>query len=87
MIDSFYSFNLVHVYKERSGLVQYNVSSVCCGVWNLSPVYVTLSGPTSSDVHHEETDLNAFVAVIPKEGLAGWGQSFFWYDTDCKINL
>ncbi len=25
------------------------------------------------DAHHEKTDLKVFVAVIHKEGLAGWG--------------
>ena len=39
------------------------------------------------ETYHTKTGLDISVVVIPKEGLAGSGQSFFWYDTDCRIVL
>ncbi len=36
---------------------------------------------------HGKTSLKIFVVVILKEGLAETRQSFFGYDTDCKIEL
>ena len=48
-----------------------------------------ITSNVTNDVHHEKTDLKVFVVVIPKEELAGSQprQSFFGYDTECKILL
>ncbi len=36
-----------------------------------------------NDAHHEKTDLEVFVVVIPKEGWRSWPRrSFFWYETN-----
>ncbi len=38
----------------------------------------------TGDAYHEKTDLNVFVVVISKEGLAGWGLG---YDNDKELKV